>query len=301
LIEQVIELTRARWGDMPQRLGVVIDMRKDLTVDLPPVMGSESEIRETLTNLIFNAVDAMPEGGTMTVRTLLPKGAMSWRREPGPARVHLEVADSGIGMDEDTRRRCLEPFFTTKGDRGTGLGLAMVYGTAQRHGADLEIDSALGKGTTMRLTFAAVATAAPAAAGPLVRSVTVPPLRLLIVDDDPFVLDSMRKILVLEKHTVATATDGQACLDAFRAALANGEQFDAVITDLGMPYMDGNAVARGVKQMSPATPVILLTGWGQQMSTEEEAVPHVDHVLGKPARLNELREALAQCAARRAA
>ena len=104
-------------------------------------MGVESEIREALVNLVFNAVDAMPEGGTLTLRT-----KVSHRPTRQPTASHVEVSDTGIGMDEDTRRRCLEPFFTTKGERGTGLGLAMVYGIVQRHSADIEIESARGQG-----------------------------------------------------------------------------------------------------------------------------------------------------------
>ena len=126
----------------------------ELAPDLPAIMGADNEIRDALTNLVFNAVDAMPAGGTLTLRTRAEA-----RDGTMPTRVIVEVSDTGIGMDEETRRRCLEPFFTTKGERGTGLGLAMVYGMIQRHSADLEIDSAPGRGTTMRLVFAAASPA----------------------------------------------------------------------------------------------------------------------------------------------
>ncbi len=115
---------------MPQRRGLVIELHCDLAADLPAVRGAENEIRDALTNLIFNAVDAMPSGGTIDVRTSLHDSGNGQRT------VRLEVRDSGVGMDEETRARCLEPFFTTKGERGTGMGLAMVYGMAQRHGRD---------------------------------------------------------------------------------------------------------------------------------------------------------------------
>ncbi|HEY4580910.1 MAG TPA: ATP-binding protein, partial [Candidatus Acidoferrales bacterium] len=152
-VEQVIELTRPRWRDIPQESGVVIQIATDLHGALPPIMGVESELREALTNLVLNAVDAMPEGGTMTIRTNVGVWAHGGKGEGPPAHVILEVSDTGIGMDEETRRRCLEPFFTTKGERGTGLGLAMVYGVAQRHKAEIEMESASGKGTTVRMTF----------------------------------------------------------------------------------------------------------------------------------------------------
>ena len=132
---------------MPQQRGIVIQLRTELADDLPLVMGIEGEIREALTNLIFNAVDAMPEGGTLTLRTKIGKASQPSRQ------VQLEVSDTGAGMDEEARRRCLEPFFTTKGERGTGLGLAMVYGMVQRHSAEIDIESALGQGTTTRLSF----------------------------------------------------------------------------------------------------------------------------------------------------
>jgi anti-sigma regulatory factor (Ser/Thr protein kinase) len=153
LAKQVLHLTRARWSDMPQERGVVIETVADLDPDLPHIAAAENEIREALTNLIFNAVDAMPDGGTLTIRTSSSE-AERGPHDGGPpvGQVHIEVRDTGRGMDEETRRRCLEPFFTTKGERGTGLGLAMVYGIVQRHSADIEIESAPGQGTTVRIT-----------------------------------------------------------------------------------------------------------------------------------------------------
>src|SRR5262249_37279874 len=163
--------------DMPQQRGIVIRVVTQLEEDLPMVSGNGAELREALTNLIFNAVDAMPQGGRIVIRTAsLPDAS-----NPGLRRVGLEVEDSGVGMDEDTRRRCLEPFFTTKGERGTGLGLAMVYGAAQRHKATLDIVSTLGKGTCFRLEFAA--TRAQMEQPRAIALSEVPLLRLLLVDD----------------------------------------------------------------------------------------------------------------------
>lgn len=287
LVQQVLDLTRARWSDMPLQRGVVVQAVTQLAPGLPKIMGVESEIREALTNLVFNSVDAMPQGGTLALRTRLAQGDAQH-----PA-VTVEVADTGTGMDEDTRRRCLEPFFTTKGERGTGLGLAMVFGMVQRHSAELEIDSAPGAGTTMRLVFA-VPAAVQTEPGQLAGAPEVPTrLRLLLIDDDPILLKSLRDTLETDGHFIVTANGGEAGVAAFRTALGGGEQFAAVITDLGMPYVDGRRVATAVKEASPATPVILLTGWGQRLVADGDIPPHVDRVLAKPPRLREVREALA--------
>jgi PAS domain S-box-containing protein len=290
LVQQVVNLTRARWSDMPQQRGIVIQMETVLQPGLPAIMGVESEIREALTNLVFNAVDAMPEGGTLRLRTgTLERGS--------ERQVQLEVSDTGIGMDADTRRRCLEPFFTTKGERGTGLGLAMVYGIAQRHGAEIEIDSEPGRGTSIRLSFN-IHSGAAAGPGQTAR-LPAPParLRILVVDDDPLLLKSLRDILENDGHLVAASSGGQAGIDAFLQAQERREPFAVVITDLGMPHVDGRKVAGAVKAASPATPVILLTGWGQRLVAEEDVPAHVDRLLNKPPKLAELREALAQCCA----
>jgi CheY-like chemotaxis protein/anti-sigma regulatory factor (Ser/Thr protein kinase) len=295
LVQQVVELTRARWCDMAHRGGVFIEMRTELAANLPTIMGADHEIREALTNLIFNGVDAMPEGGPLTLRTSLSRPeAPSARDSEVRQFVQVEVIDTGVGMDEDTRRKCLEPFFTTKGERGTGLGLAMVYGTIQRHSADIEIDSAVGKGTTMRLSFplssmSAVGTATAS------EFRSAPSMRILVVDDDPLVLKSLRDSLEGDGHTVTTLDGGQAGIDAFLAARTRGEPYPVVITDLGMPYVDGRKVASAIKAAAPGTIVLMLTGWGQRLAADGDIPAHVDRVLGKPPKLRELREALAQC------
>jgi signal transduction histidine kinase/CheY-like chemotaxis protein len=289
LVQQVVDLTRARWNDMPQQRGVVIALRTELAVDPPPIAGVESEIREALTNLIFNAVDALPNGGTLTLRTRLV------REDSGPGQILLEVSDDGVGMDEETQRRCQEPFFTTKGERGTGLGLAMVYGVARRHGAEVDIISAIGTGTTVGLSFPIPDKTATATAAPDARPAMPPRLRLLLIDDDPLLLKSLRDTLEGDGHVIVTANDGGAGIEVFRAACDRGETFAAVITDLGMPNIDGRRVATAVKNASPATPVIMLTGWGKRLMSDDEIPPHVDHLLSKPPKLRELRETLAAC------
>jgi signal transduction histidine kinase/ActR/RegA family two-component response regulator len=284
-VRQVVELTRPRWSDQPQQRGLMVDLQTDFMETLPDIMGAEHEIRDALTNLIFNAVDAMPAGGALFVRT---------RTLDAADRVVIEVSDTGVGMDEDTRRRCLEPFYTTKGERGTGMGLAMVYGMIQRHSAELEIDSAIGRGTTVRLIFPAQPSSL-VAADPATQIPTVARrLRILLVDDDPLLIKSLQDTLQDDGHVITAASGGQAGIDAFAAAAQRAERFDVVITDLGMPYVDGRKVAASIKALSPATALIMLTGWGQRLIAANESHPHVDKVLAKPPRLQELRAALAE-------
>jgi signal transduction histidine kinase/ActR/RegA family two-component response regulator len=289
VLRETLELTRARWADMAQQRGAVIDARVEVSPDHPVVMAIESELREALVNLVLNATDAMPDGGKLTLRAgyALEQGKGVSRR------VCIEVSDTGLGMDEDTRRRCLEPFFTTKGERGSGLGLAMVYGIAQRHGMDIEITSAPGEGTTFRLTFAQSAPAPQSTAS--VRVQKIPShTKILLIDDDPVLLTSLREALVHDGHQVQTANGGKAGIEAFLDAQKAGQPFPVVITDLGMPYVDGRAVAAAVKAAAPTTAVLMLTGWGQRLMGTGEAPPEVRAVLSKPPRIHELRQKLAE-------
>ena len=274
VVREALDITRPRWKDEPQRLGLLIQVETDLA-DLPPILGYAPEIRESLTNLIINAVDAMPHGGTLTFGGSVDG---SW--------VVLSVTDTGIGMSEEVRGRLFEPFFTTKGVRGTGLGLAVTYAIMERHGGRIQVRSQPGHGTTFTLRFQAAPpdigeTLAPAQARPILR-------RILVIDDDAAVRATVAGLLRATGHVVTEADGGSAGL----AQVAAGT-VEVVVTDLGMPEMTGWDVARAIKARSPALPVILLTGWGEQTAADGPGGEAVDRVLAKPVRLNDLLQAIA--------
>ena len=293
LVEQVIELTRPRWHDMPQSHGVVIQVTTALADGLPDLYANESEFRETLTNLLLNAIDAMPTGGTVQITTKAVSETKEFFGGASPTKIVMEVRDDGVGMDENVRQRCLEPFFSTKRDRGgSGLGLAMVYGMLERHHGTIEVDSEPGKGTTMRLTFPV--RTPPAAPEDTRHTAILSPraLRILCIDDEPVLRELLKELLEFERHTVTTADGGQAGLDAFLTAKAAGHPFDVVVTDLGMPHVDGRKVAQGIKEASPDTPIVLLSGWGSMMNEKGDHPTHVDVILSKPPRPAELHETI---------
>jgi signal transduction histidine kinase/ActR/RegA family two-component response regulator/HAMP domain-containing protein len=290
VVQQGMDMTRPRWRDIPQSRGIMIEMRTDLDPCLPKFAGIESEIREALINLILNSVDAMPTGGVITVRTHALKLG-SARQDDVPAYVVLEVNDTGVGMNEETSRHCLDPFFSTKGKRGTGLGLAMVYGVMKRHDGRIEVDSKPSKGTTMRLVFP-VRQLETVEAPKLKKDSPPGPFRILFIDDEATLRELMQNLLGHDGHHVETPDGGRAGVEAFRAARNRNEPFDVVITDLGMPYMDGREVAAAVKRESPDTPVVMLTGWGAFMKEDNDLPMHVDGLLGKPPRIGEVRAML---------
>jgi CheY-like chemotaxis protein len=248
---------------------------------------------------LFNSVDALPTGGTISFATRAVPGPVSKKTGLPTAHIQVEVRDNGVGMDEKTRQRCLEPFFSTKAKHGgTGLGLAMVYGMVQRHEGVINIESAPGKGTGMQLNFpireqllSAVAPAAPRASRQ--RS-----LHLLCIDDERLIRDILNDSLKTFNHRVTVAASGKDGIELFRLAIQEKQPYEAVITDLGMPEMDGHQVARIIKAESPKTPIIMLTGWGTIMKEEGETAPEVDAIMAKPARIDELNNLLLETADR---
>ncbi len=280
LVEQAVALTRPRWHGQALAQGLTNEIVFDLAKGLPELLADAAELREMLTNLIFNAVDAMPGGGTITLRT-----------RPEADAVALEIADSGLGMTEETVRRCLEPFFTTKGERGTGLGLAMVYGTIQRHGGTIDLRSQLGEGTcfTLRLPLQQPE---PEVEDEFAVPTDQPPRRVLVVDDQPVLCEILVEYLAEEGHAVVTASDGIDALQKFRAA-GTEDGYELVITDKAMPGMNGEQLAAEVRRLAPETKIILLTGYTS--TSEDGQIPaNIDLVVDKPV----TREALCRAVAR---
>ncbi len=281
--EQTVELTRARWFDMAQRAGVNIDFQLHHEDEHIHIETSESELREALINLVFNAVDAMPKGGTLTLSTQMTNDRQS---------VLIEVKDTGTGMSEEIRRRCMEPFYTTKGERGTGLGLAMVYGIVKRMRGELNIVSQMGEGTTIQIMIPTKRGSSKISAPGVGAEQSTQQMRLLLIDDDNSVLEALADGLTALGHQVQCAKSGDVGLKLFDEAKAAGRAFTAVICDLGMPGLDGRDVAKAIKTRDSRCPVLLLTGWGKQIDSDSHALVHVDKLLSKPPRLSAIIEAL---------
>ena len=194
-------------------------------------------------------------------------------------------------MSEETQQKCLEPFFSTKGARGSGLGLAMSYGIIRRHGGSISIKSRLNKGTT----FTIILPVPKEAPEPLVlgSETSVRPLRILVVDDHPAICEIVSAYLAEDRHVVATASNAREAMDRFCT-----ERFDLVITDRAMPEMNGDELAGMIKELQPREPVIMLTGFADLMLEGNHSTENVDLVLSKPARLDDLRKAIMEVMAR---
>lgn len=274
-VQDVLDLTRPRWKNALEKQGHCVEIVKDLTPGLCAAMHS-ADFREVLTNLVFNAIDAMPRGGTLRFR--------SYAGEDG---VFLEVSDTGIGMDEETRQKIFEPFFTTKGAGNSGLGLSVCWSLIQRWGGRLTVRSHPGLGTTFILKLPEARTEKDGEerreAGPG-RNV---PKRLLVVDDEREVLELLGDMLRLMGHHVTTEHDSRKALE-----LLDSQFFDLILTDLGMPDVNGWDIAERAKACRPRVPVILVSGWGAQYEDEDLSHRGVDLVCSKPLSHQKLLEIL---------
>jgi len=260
---EVVELTRPQWELEAQSRGVRYEFSVEGTA--PPVAGRPEELREVLTNLVTNAVDAMPDGGRCTV-------GLASEREWAT----VSVRDTGVGMEEDMRRRVFEPFFTSKGPRGTGLGLAVSWGIVTRHGGTIEVESVPGRGSTF-----VVRLPVPVALPDSVTGLTVPPpthaARVLIIEDEPEVQAVLADMLREAGYVVTVAKDGSNGLDR-----CEEEPIDIVLSDISMPGLSGWEVAARVRARFPTIPIGFVTGWGDQLDPERLAGTGVSFVIAKP-------------------
>lgn len=274
LVENVILLTQPRWKGEALAKGIHISIETELG-DVPTVSGNEAELREMLTNLLFNAIDSITGEGKITIRTV--------RREQC---VDVEICDTGAGMPEEIRAHCFEPFFSTKREHGTGLGLGIVHGIVRRHEGEISMESELGKGTKVSVAIPMYheptpqeqAAAAPGAPGKL---------RVLVVEDEPLVREVITMFLSEDAHEIDTAEDGLRGLEKFKAGT-----FDLVLTDRSMPEMNGDQLAVEIKKVQPTVPIILLTGFGDLISASGEKIEGIDLVVTKPFTMEMLRNAI---------
>ena len=264
LLRDAIEITRTRWENEARAGGLNIDVTLSAEDDLL-TLGNASELREVFVNLIVNAVDAMPYGGSLKICC-----------KRNGSRLRLRFADTGTGMKDDVREKIFEPFYTTKGVHGTGLGLAVSYGIIERHDGMIMVESELGKGTTFHidLPVAENCVAIQSEAQTLEQTDS---LSILVIDDERFVRETLGEMLADLKHRVVTADSGRAGLEKISA-----QKFDVVFTDLAMPEMDGWETAREIRKRFPELPVVLVTGYGATAQPPSGELDLVAGIIGKP-------------------
>jgi PAS domain S-box-containing protein len=279
IARETAQLTAPRWRDAAQAEGRPISLHVEAE-DHPIIQGSPAQLRELMTNLIFNAVDAMPTGGTIRLQVLTENGQGI-----------IEVADSGVGMSAEVQERVFEPFFTTKGEGGTGLGLAMVFGIVEQHRGQIDVRSAIGQGTTFRITLPLANEAVGDGVARVAASDGEPPhpLRVLVVDDEPMMTRAVARMLKPVGHAVTVAASGEEALDTLA-----GHPFDVVVSDMGMGAgMNGWELAEAVKRRWPDIRFLLATGWGAAIDPAEARARGVEAVLAKPYHPLDLIHALA--------
>lgn len=274
IVDDASTLTKPYWYNEPRRQGISIDLDLNLE-EVPRIKGAPSELRDVFVNLILNAVQAMPQGGTIAVTT----GTDS---KTGNAVVR--VKDTGTGMTDRVRARLFEPLFTTKGKRGTGMGLAVSYGTVQEHGGDIAVETELGFGTTFILSFPPQVEEPRVEEGmdPATDSLTA---RIMVVDDEPMVRDVLSKLLTMKGHLVLEAGSGAEALEVL-----DDRTVDIVFTDQGMPEMNGRTLAGFIRKSYPNLPIVLLTGDTEAGEPDRD----VSLVLSKPFKLEALEAAMGQ-------
>ena len=276
VVEQCVTFTQPKWQDEAMGRGLDIRLILDLE-EVPPIQGNEAELREALTNLIFNAVDAMHENGSITLR-LYSDGSEA----------ALEITDTGMGMTDETLHRCFEPFYSTKHGQGSGLGLSMVYGIIERHEAKIAVSSKWGNGTTFALRFPVTTDARVTHNKP--RRIGIRrSLNVLVAEDREPIRELVAMLLVNDGHHAQTAANGCEALQKFQTG-----QFDVVITDRAMPEMNGEKLVESIRQLSPDQPIIMMTGSSVPVETETPLPNGVDAVLHKPITLDSFRAALAK-------
>ncbi|MFN8636306.1 MAG: ATP-binding protein [Chloroflexota bacterium] len=275
VVAQAISLSQPRWRGQAQAAGITIHVTAELG-QVPRIGGQAGELREALANLILNAVDAMPDGGTLAIRTRLDD-----------ATVVVEVTDTGTGMPPEVRDRIFDPFYTTKGDRGTGLGLAMVQGIVEQHHGEIAVTSEPGQGTTFTMRFPALPDTPEVPAQPPKTPQRVRGLRVLLAEDEAGLRQILTSYLRVDGHTVDAAGNGHEALAQYAP-----DSFDLVITDRAMPEMGGDQLAAELQRRGSKTPVIMLTGLGDLMNEVGERPDGVDLVVAKPVTLAELRAAV---------
>jgi CheY-like chemotaxis protein len=299
LVRETIELTRPRWRAQLES-GRQIRVSTDFARVLPQIPGIDTEIREALTNLVLNAVDAMPDGGRIVIAGYTQPIPTAENDTASPEKVVIDVIDQGAGMSSETAQRALEPFFTTKGEGGTGLGLPMVQQVMQRHSGAVSILPGDEKGTIVRLAFPVDGPTQVQKSQSVDQPSEGAHLNVLVVDDEPMLRMVVQEMLTAEGHTVEVAPGGPEASELVIENFKAGSPFDVVVSDIEMPELNGRMLAEFIEIESPDTEVILMTGWANSQLDVDTISTRVVGILNKPPRLADITALMAVVARNKA-
>ncbi|UCE05114.1 MAG: response regulator, partial [bacterium] len=280
IIHSALDFTSARWKDAFQKEDSPFQLNLDLKT-IPSLAGNESDLREAIINIILNSLDAMPHGGTLDIATDFLKAVPEYQNDSEikpEGFIQITITDTGIGMDEQTRKMIFDPFFSTKGVKGLGMGLSIAYGIIKRHHGDVKVESKKGQGATFIIYLPVLKVDLKQE-----KQAVFPPsekqmARILVVDDEEENLNLMSELLEMLGYQVVTASNGEQGLEKFRTE----GPYNIVFTDLGMPGISGWKLTAALKKLDPKLPVVLMTGWGFQLQDEEVKEKKVDYVISKP-------------------
>ncbi len=274
IVKDAIEIAKPKWKDEVQGRGILIEMVTNFD-DIPPVLGNAFEMREIVTSMIFNAIEAMPEGGKIEIQTFQRK-----------EKVCIQISDTGMGMTEEVKKKVYEPFFTTKPFSNTGLGLSMSYGIIKRLGGEIEVESKVGKGTAFTILLPVGLEGKEEEMTPSLIQKRME-ARILVIDDEETVRSVLTRILSQINYRVTTAENGEEGIRLFKES-----DFDMVLTDLGMPGMSGWEVCKAIKKMNPHTPVGMITGWGAEVDQAKIEENGIDFLIPKPFQFDQILKVL---------
>ena len=273
VVNEAIELTRPKWNDWSKLKGVKIKTEKNLT-SIPPLFGNAADLREVIINIILNSIDALPKGGLISFRT--------WEEEES---IFLSIKDNGLGMNEEVKKKLFDPFFSTKQEKGNGLGMTVAQSIILQHHGRIGVESEQGKGTTFIIKFPV--SKAREQEKPTELELSTGKIRVLLIEDDEDLRGVLVEMLSQEGHEVKVACSGTEGISLMKV-----EKYDIIITDLGISGMTGWDFAAQAKEINSKIPIILVSGWGEQMLTKEAKDLGAEVVLSKPIKRENLKGAI---------
>lgn len=277
IVQEALSMTEPSWKDQTEYYGVKVNVVPNLNSQAI-ILGNSTDLKEAFAKIIFNAVDAMPYGGTLSVETYTENGC-----------AYIKISDTGAGIEPETLEKIFEPFFTTKGSGHSGLGLSIAYGIINKYDGGIDVKSTPEKGTTFTVVFDIYDGVLSEDEKPLPSSDQSVKAKILAIDDDVMIREILSNILIHLEHEVTAVADGTEGIRLYQSG-----NYDIVFTDLGMPGISGWEVAHKVKEIDPNAVIVMITGWSSELNEDELKDKNVDFIVDKPFKIERIAEVVSK-------